>query len=855
MAHLFSYRFTSCIVALIAIAVCGSTVAQTASTAVESRVALTTVSGSSPLQDGLQVQAGSAQIRITALRDGILRVRVTPGASLPEDASWAVLPRHRGNSVQVQATQDSSSVGFRTSVLDVRVERNPLRLVVRDLAGNVICADAVGRPTEFSRGGFTVSKDMPSGEHFFGLGDKTGTFDRREQAYTLWNTDVGPQEAVDPLYKSIPFFLSITGGRSYGLFLDNTWRTWFDFGKQARDAYSFGAEGGPLDYYIIYGPTPKQVLEGYIYLTGTPPLPPLWSLGFQQSRYSYSPESQVREIANRLRADKIPSDVLYMDIDYQDRNRPFTVDPAKFPGFPDFVADLHKQKFHLVLITDLHIAHVAGQGYMPYDTGHAGDHFVKKADGSEFVGIVWPGDAVFPDFTRAQTRDWWGGLYAQFVKDGVDGFWNDMNEPSVFDGPGKTMPLDNIHRIDEPGFAKRTATHAEIHNIVGMENERATYEGLLKLRPNERPFVLTRATYAGGQRYGFTWTGDNSSTWNHLRLATQMLLNLGLSGISFVGDDIGGFNGSPPADLLTRWIEMGAFNPMYRDHTTLGSLPQEVWVHGPEQEAIRRRYIETRYRMLPYIYTLAEEASRTGLPLVRPIFLEFPEVMVSGFDGLDTEFLLGPDLLVAPASFGEMMDDYAVSYPPGDWFDFWTGQRMPQQPVGPNIVQIANSISSGANTKFPEPAKIHPLLDTLPVYVRGGSILPLQPVIQSTDDTPQGSLELRVYPGKNCNGSLYLDDGHTFDYQHGAYLRQAFTCSAQGNAVSVDLGKREGSYAPWWKTIEVVIYDWPSAGAAASLSNSASALNTTYDASQHALHIVIPDTPGEERLQVGGRTP
>ncbi|HMD21671.1 MAG TPA: glycoside hydrolase family 31 protein [Alloacidobacterium sp.] len=850
-----SYRLAVWVFALAAVAVGGSAAAQ-AGSGQNARAVLNSVSDAKALDDGLQVQAGAGQIRITALRDDLLRVRVSPGATLPEDASWAVLSASRTKSVHVRATQDPAYVGFKTAALDVRVERSPLRLVVRDLAGNVICADALGRPAEFNRGGFTVSKEMPADAHFFGLGDKIGTFDRRDQAYTLWNTDVGPQEATDPIYKSIPFFISISGGRSYGLFLDNTWRTWFDFGKSARDAYSFGAEGGPLDYYVIYGPTPKQVLAGYIYLTGTPPLPPLWSLGFQQSRYSYVPESQVREVADRLRADRIPSDVLYMDIDYQYRNRPFTVDPTKFPGFPDFVADLHKQHFHLVLITDLHIAHVTGENYMPYETGHAGDHFVKKADGSEFVGIVWPGNAVFPDFTRAVTRDWWGGLYEQFVKDGVDGFWNDMNEPSVFDGPAKTMPLDNIHRIDEPGFVTRTATHAEIHNIVGMENERGTFDGLLKLRPNERPFVLTRATYAGGQRFGFTWTGDNSSTWNHLRLATQMLLNLGLSGISFVGDDIGGFNGSPPQDLLTKWIEMGAFNPMYRDHSTFGSLQQEVWVHGPDQENIRRRYIEMRYRMLPYIYTLAEEASRDGMPLMRPIFLEFPEVMAPtypGFGSLDTEFLLGPDLLVAPPSFGEMQDDYAVDYPPGDWFDFWTGQKMPPQPVGPNIVQIADAIASGADTKWPESHRIHPKIDTLPVYVRGGSIIPLQPVVQSTDETPQGPLELRVYPGKNCNGSIYQDDGHTFDYQKGQFLRQAFTCRTEGNSVIVEFGKREGSYAPWWKKMEVVIYDWPLAGAAASLSNAAGALDTKYDDSQHALHVVISDVAEKAQLKVAAK--
>jgi alpha-glucosidase len=838
--------------ALITVLLCTCAVAQLAPEA-QPRVALEAISNSQALHDGIQVQARAAQLRITALRDDILRVLISSGSTFAEDASWAVLSGPRTKTIEVQPTQDAASVGFRTAALDVRVERNPLRLVVRDLAGNIICADALGRPTEFSLGGFSVHKEMSGDEHFFGLGDKAGSFDRREQAFSLWNTDVGPQESTDPLYKSIPFFLGIRGGRSYGLFLDNTWRTWFDFGKQARDTYSFGAEGGPLDYYIIYGPTPKQVVEAYAYLTGKPPLPPLWALGFQQSRYSYFPESQIREIADRFRKDKIPGDVLYLDIDYQFKNRPFTVDPVNFPNFPGLVAELKKEHFHLVLITDLHIAHVANENYMPYDTGHAGDHFVKNPDGSEFVGVVWPGPAVFPDFTRAQTREWWGGLYKQFVQDGVAGFWNDMNEPSVFDGPGKTMPLNNVHRIEEPGFTTRTATHAEIHNVLGMENERATYDGLLKLRPEERPFVLTRATYAGGQRFGFTWTGDNSSTWNHLRLGTQMLLNLGLSGISFVGDDIGGFNGSPPADLLTRWIEIGAFNPLFRDHTTKGSLMQEVWVHGPEQEAIRRHYIDTRYRLLPYIYTLAEEASRTGLPLVRPVFLDFPEIMAptsSGFDHLDTEFMLGPDLLVAPPPFAEMVEDYTVSYPGGEWYDFWTGQKMPASPAAPP--PIAEIASAGANAKFPEPAKIHPVLDTLPVYVRGGSILPLQPLVQSTDETPNGPLELRVYPGAKCSGSLYLDDGHTFRYQHGEFLRQTFTCQSEGKSVSVKFGAREGSYAPWWKSVEVVIYGWSDAPASAELTGSANSLKTTYDKSAHALHVVIPDVAAEGELRIMG---
>jgi alpha-glucosidase len=831
----------------------GISVSSLAQTSSQAAMTVDSVTGAQPLPDGVQVQSGSATLRISALRDDILRVRIAAGSILPEDASWAVSAGMRGKSVEVQATQDNSSIGFRTAALDVRIERNPLRLVIRDLAGNTISADAVGRPVKFQLGGFSLYKEMPGGEHYFGLGDKTGQFDRRGQAYTLWNTDVGPQESVDPLYKSIPFFLAINGTRSYGLFLDNTWRTWFDFGKQARDVLAFGSEGGPIDYYFIYGPTPKKVVESYADLTGKPPLPPLWALGFQQSRYSYTPESELRDIANRLRSDKIPSDVVYLDIDYQDRNRPFTVNPKTFPNFPGLVSDLRKQHFHLVNITDLHIAHASNQGYAPYDSGHASDQFVKKADGSEFVGIVWPGPAVFPDFTRAQTREWWGGLYQGFVKDGVSGFWNDMNEPSVFDGPDKTMPLDNVHRIEEPGFATRTATHAEIHNIVGLENARATYEGLLKLRPDERPFVLTRATFAGGQRYGFTWTGDNSATWNHLRLASQMVLNLGVSGISFVGADVGGFNGSPSPELLTRWVELAAFSPFFRDHATKGSLPHEIWNNGPGPEAIRRRYIETRYRLLPYFYTLAEEASRTGLPLMRPVFLEFPEIFAPsspGFDNLDTEFLLGRDLLIAPPPFGEMANDYAVSYPPGAWFNFWTGEKMAAQPVPPSITTVANA---GPDAKFPMPRAIHPALGTLPVFVRAGSVLPFQPLIQNTDETPSGPLELDLYPGPECKGSLYLDDGHTFAYQHGEFLRQSFTCESDENSVRLHFHSREGSYKPWWSSIEVVVYDWPSSRGEAKLAGTTSPLKTSYDARKHALHVVISDATTDSELSLKGR--
>jgi alpha-glucosidase len=755
---------------------------------------------------------------------------------MPEDASWSVLPEARTNNVATAAESTAGAVGFRTAALHVSIDRISMRLGVTDKDGVVVEEDAADRPLEFHGNAFRVYKSMPEDEHYFGLGDKPGPLDRRGGTYSMWNTDAfGFQESSDQIYKSIPFFISVRQGRAVGTLFDNHWRSSFDFGKESHTAYSFGSEDGPLDYYVIYGPDAKQVLSAYAWLTGTAPLPPLWSLGFQQSRFSYVPESMVREVANRMRADRIPSDVLYLDIDYQLEHQPFTIDTQKFPHFEQMIADLRKQNFHVVAITDLHIAHLPNHGYEPYDTGMAGDHFVKNPDGSVYVGKVWPGPSVFPDFTRKATRDWWGGLYKRFVDMGISGFWNDMNEPSIFDSPSKTMPENTMHRIDEPGFMKRTATHAEIHNMFGMENSRATYEGLLRLQPNLRPFVLTRATYAGGQRYASTWTGDNSSTWNHMRLSTPMLLNLGLSGFAMAGADVGGFIGTPTPELLTRWIELATFQPIDRDHTNDTSALQEVWVHGPEQEDIRRRYIEERYKLMPYLYTATEEMTHTGLPIVRPLFLEFPNATADRhpFDlDAEGEFLFGRSLLVAPSPYADRLDDYSVALPPGNWFDYWTGDK----------VHLKGSGAVGTSTPpSPQQVMVHPRLDVLPVYVRGGSILPMQRLVQSTSERPSGPLTLRVYPGSDCRGSLYLDDGVSFDFRKGEFLRMNFTCAIHDGQLVVKLSAHDGSYPAWWQTVQLEVYGLDAAPAAASIQAKTEKPRVSFDEVKHMTQVEIPD--------------
>ena len=729
-----------------------------------------------PLPNGVQATGGGTLVRVEALTDFILRVRIARGGQWAEDASWAVPTAVRRQSVAVRP----AAGGFATRALSVRIDPATLRLNVTDLEGRTIVADGP-QPIRLDGARFTLSKALPAGERIYGMGDKTGSFDRRGESFVDWNTDAyGFQRDTDPIYKSIPFYVGWNGeGGAYGMFLDNTWRSWFDFGHRDASAIEFGADGGPIDYYIIAGPAVRDVVRRYAELTGKAPLPPLWALGFQQSRYSYMSADEVRGIAARLRKDRIPSDVIWLDIDYQDRNRPFTTNDKTFPDLKKLAADVGEQGFRLVAITDLHVAYAPNQGYAPFDSGAAGDHFVKNADGSLYVAPVWPGPSVFPDFTRAATRAWWGSLYKDFAADGIAGFWNDMNEPAIFETPTKTMPLTVRHRIDSDDFAPRVAEHAEIHNVYGMENGRATHDGLLKLRPNVRPFVMTRASYAGGQRYAVTWTGDNSSTWDHLKLAVQQMLSLGLSGFTWSGADIPGFTGGASPELATRWFEIGAFTPVFRAHSAKDTPRAEPWADGPEQLAIRRRFIEERYRLMPYFYAVAEESARTGDPVMRPTFYDYPQMAKAPCDQ-SMAFTLGADLLVAASPRPESPYPYDICLPGKGWYDYWSGQQL-------------------AGEKISETPK----LERLPVFVRPGAIIAKQPLVRSTAEKPNGPLRLDVYPGDDCRGEIYLDDGVSIA---GPSLRQSVTCTVTAKGVVLHFASRVGDYAPWWKSIAVTVH-------------------------------------------------
>jgi alpha-glucosidase len=739
---------------------------------------------------------------------------------MPEDASWAVAHSVRQQRFAVRRTAD----GFATPALAVHIDPSTLALTVTDAAGKTIVRD-LAHPIDFDGSGFRLRMAMPAGEHYFAMGDKTGMLDRRGYTFTNWNTDAfGFPPSGDPIYKSIPFYIAVGGdGGSYGLFLDNSFRTTFDFGHAREDTLEMSAVDGPIDYYVIAGPSTAEVVRRYTDLTGKAPLAPLWALGYQQSRYSYMSDAEIRQIAATFRKYRFPLDVLWMDIDYQDRYRPFTVNAKTFPDVKKLNSDMLADGIRVIAITDLHVADAPGEGYAPYYSGSAGDEFVHSADGKVYVAPVWPfrvdgTKSVFPDFTRASSRKWWGSLYEDFVADGFSGFWNDMNEPAIFDTATKTMPLDNIHRIESDDFAPRTATHAEIHNVYGMENSRATFDGMKALRPNVRPFVMTRASYAGGQRYAATWTGDNSSTWDHLRLCVEQLINLGLSGFSYSGCDVGGFTGGPSPELLTRWFEVGAFTPVFRDHSADGTPRAEPWVDGPEQLAIRKRYVEERYRLIPYLYALADANARTGDPIMRPVFYDYPDAL--GSCDQQMAFTLGPDLLVWGPSKPESPQTFDICLPKGGWYDYWTGLPVTQ-------TKLTTS----------------PKLDLLPVFVRAGTILPRQPLVQSTAQTPSGPLSLDVYPGPDCRGLLYADDGVSVN---GPTLRQTVRCSATSSGIALHFENREGDYRPWWKAIAVTVHGWD--GPATVYGGAVSAPVTA--AATRTLSFTIADQPRAADVQI-----
>ncbi len=573
------------------------------------------------------------------------------------------------------------------------------------------------------------------------------------------------------LYQSHPWVLGVRAdGSAFGVFADTPGKVVVDL----RDGIEFRAQGAGFPVIAIERESPQDVLRSLATLIGTMPMPPRWALGYQQCRYSYFPDSEVVRIAAEFRRRDIPCDVIWMDIDYMDGFRSFTFSPAHFPD-PDGLNDsLHTLGFHSVWMIDPGIK--LEPGYFVYDQGTRGDHWVQRADGAVFTGPVWPGLCAFPDFTRAETRGWWGSLYRDFMAHGMDGVWNDMNEPAVFETPSHSMPETNRHRADpELGGS---GPHTRYHNVYGMQMVRATRDGILAARPERRPFVLSRANYIGGQRYAAAWTGDNIASWEHLAMSVPMVLNLGLSGQPFAGPDIGGFKGNGDGELFARWMGFGALLPFARAHTEKGTASKEPWSFGPAVEATCRRALETRYRLLPYLYTCFREAARTGVPVARPAFFADPRDPRLRAEG--DAFLLGPDLLVVPAL--DPARERRPALPRGGWREVTLFGQDEQGAHDPDLPRI---------------------------YQRGGSIVPLGPAVAFTEQAPLDTLELLVCLDAEgvASGLLYEDAGDGHEHERGAFRLTRLAARREGSGPHVVAEHVEGSWPAIERPLRLVVVE------------------------------------------------
>lgn len=595
----------------------------------------------------------------------------------------------------------------------------------------------------------TVSISYEGKVDLYGTGEVVGPLRRNGTKITLWNTDnyMYVKDDGKRLYQSHPWVMGVReDGSAFGIIADNTWKQELDL----SNPITFTSEGPAFRVVVIEKKNPEELLKALGQLTGTMELPPLWALGYQQSRYSYYPQSRAQEVAGEFRKRNIPCDVLWLDINYMQDFKIFTFDSITFPQPEELNDYLHSIDFHSVWMIDPGVK--KEEGYFVYDQGTAGDYWVQDSTGNAFVGSVWPGPCSFPDFTMPSACKWWGGLYNNFMALGVDGVWNDMNEPSVFDGPDGTMPENNWHR---GGGNLPAGSHLRYHNIYGMLMVKASREGILETEPDKRPFVLSRSNFLGGQRYAATWTGDNSSTRHDFKMATPMVLTMGLSGQPFCGPDLGGYKGSPDSTLYADWIAVGAFYPFCRNHTETGEANQEPWVFGKKVEDVTRTALNRRYRLMPYLYTLFHEASVSGLPVMRPVFFADPTDL--SLRGEDESFLLGSDLLITPHWAAD------TKLPSGDW----------------------KTLKLEANDDGYQPT----------VKLRSGAIVPMGSIIQSTVDYKTDSITLLINPKVDgtASGTLYDDAGDGFEYKSGDFdLEQFVAIKYDNDSLKVEITQTAG---------------------------------------------------------------
>ena len=623
--------------------------------------------------------------------------------------------------------------------------------------------------------------DLP---RVYGLGEKMGRLERSGRVWDMWNTDE-PEHVPsrDPLYVSIPFAMIAVQGEWYGVFVDNPARQYWDTALNRLNTISIDVEDEYLDIYLFKAESPRALLRRYTRLTGTTALPPVWGLGYHQSRYSYYPESEVRRIAETFRRNNLPADVIQFDIDYMDGYRIFTWDKSGFPDPGGLITDLRDQGFKVVTIVDPGIK--ADPKYSVYKEGRERDYFCTLPDGAVYTGAVWPGKAVYPDFSRNEVRSWWAGMHRELFKYGVAGIWNDMNEPADFTGDPEYRPDYTVPNELQAGTDTGTpVSFARFHNLYATGMNRATREAFQQHHPNRRGFVITRSGYAGLQREAGVWTGDNCSWWEHLEAAVPMLLGLSISGVAMVGSDTGGFQEDASAQLYARWFSFAAFTPYFRSHTADDTRAHEPWSFGEHVLDISRHYLNLRYSLMPYIYSAFFRAETEGEPVMKPLFFEWPQDI--RLAEMNDEYLFGDSFLVAPVTRADTVWRH-VYLPEGNWYDFWD-----------------DTLYRGSSDRL-TPAPI----GRLPLFVRGGSIVPHEAPRLHTGAQHGSVLSLDIYPDEEgaASGELYCDAEEGWNYRNGEYSLLSFTYRA--GTLSVEF-QHAGFTLPW-KEIEARVHGGRSA--------------------------------------------
>lgn len=718
------------------------------------------------IQNGaLLIETAIAHAQIMVYSDTVIRVSITR-RNKQADESLAVI---QDPSEQLNYQDLGDNIEVNTSAMKLVINKNPLRFSFFTAYGKPLTA-------EDSRFGTTLDGDkvmnyrqLHHDEMFLGLGEKTGNLNKRGMSYVNWNTDAAVHTTKDdPLYKTIPFYIGLHSGVCYGLFFDNHHKSYFDFGASTDEQFTwFGADGGDMDYYVFGAQSIEDIIKDYTWLTGRMEMPPLWSLGYQQCRWSYMSADEVLSIARKFRERNIPADAIYCDIDYMDDFKIFTWNKQSFPDPKGMIDQLKAINFRLVTIVDPGIK--IEEGYKEYHEGVQKEYFATYPNGELYTGSVWAGRSHFPDFFNEDVREWWGSAFTALTDAGVEGFWNDMNEPAAW---GQNIPP--IVKFGERYMP-------EVRNAYGMQMARATQAGTKKILKNRRPFILTRAAYSGTQRYSAIWTGDNSASDEHMLFGQRLVNSLGLGGFSFTGVDIGGFMGNPSPELMVRWNSLGVYTPMFRNHAAQGMDMREPWEWGEEYEAIIRKDIELRYKLLPYIYSGFYESSQTGMPLSRTLAIDYTKDENVYKERFQNQSLFGGAILVAPVISTEYTAD--VYLPEGEWYRFSTDEYFEGR-------QVVNATAP---------------LNDLPVFIKGGAIIPMQSPVQSTSDEGDGILYLHIWNGATANDFVYYeDDGISYNYENGEYYKRTIRFDPEDRVVS--FSAVEGSYNSKYKWLKVVLH-------------------------------------------------